>query len=64
MSNKPVIVKKSFHASASAIWEALTNNKELKRWYFQLEDLNLKPVLNFHSPAVRMNRFNTCTSAR
>jgi len=45
MSNKPVIVKKSFYASASAIWEALTNNEELKRWYFQLEDF--KPEVGF-----------------
>ncbi|TSD67358.1 SRPBCC domain-containing protein [Inquilinus sp. KBS0705] len=37
MENKPLIVERTLNASADRIWQALTDNSQMKQWYFQLE---------------------------
>ncbi|WP_443939148.1 SRPBCC family protein [Pedobacter sp. MW01-1-1] len=43
MKDEPVVV--THDASPERIWKALTQNDELKQWYFQLEDF--KPEVGF-----------------
>lgn len=45
MNNDDVVIERTFNASVDQVWAALTNNEELKNWYFQLEEF--KPELGF-----------------
>ena len=45
MTIHPVIVERLFNAPIAEVWNAITNNEEMKKWYFNLEDF--KPEVGF-----------------
>jgi uncharacterized protein YndB with AHSA1/START domain len=45
MSNQPFVIERVFDVSVSKVWDALTKNEQMKKWYFQLPDF--KPVVGF-----------------
>jgi len=45
MKNDPVIVERVYNAPIDKVWNAITQNEELKAWYFQLEEF--KPEKGF-----------------
>ena len=45
MSNQPFVIERVFDAPISRVWDALTDNEKMKKWYFQLSDF--KPVVGF-----------------
>lgn len=45
MKNEPIVVERVYNAPIEKVWKALTNNKEIKQWYFQLE--NFKAEVGF-----------------
>jgi uncharacterized protein YndB with AHSA1/START domain len=45
MDNKPLLIEREFDAPVTQIWDALTRNDMLKKWYFQIPDF--KPVVGF-----------------
>lgn len=45
METTALIVEQLYHAPISRIWEALTINAEMKKWYFDLEEF--KPEVGF-----------------
>ena len=45
MSNQSVVIEQIYDAPVSKVWDAITNNKQLKKWYFQISDF--KPVYGF-----------------
>ena len=45
MSNEPVIVECIYNAPVTLVWDALTNNDKVKKWYFQLDEF--KPEIGF-----------------
>jgi uncharacterized protein YndB with AHSA1/START domain len=45
MKAKPVVVEKTYHAPIQKVWEAITDHKKMKEWYFDLE--NFKPEVGF-----------------
>jgi uncharacterized protein YndB with AHSA1/START domain len=45
MSNEPLTVENVLDAPVTAAWSAITNNNEIKQWYFQLEEF--KPEVGF-----------------
>lgn len=45
MKKEQVIVEETFNTNADKVWNALTDNNELKKWYFKLEDF--KPKVGF-----------------
>ncbi|MBB5395381.1 MULTISPECIES: SRPBCC domain-containing protein [unclassified Mucilaginibacter] len=45
METKPLIVERTLNAPAGRIWQALTDNDKMKKWYFQLE--NFEPRVGF-----------------
>jgi uncharacterized protein YndB with AHSA1/START domain len=45
MSNRPLVIEHIYDAPISKIWDAITNNEQLKKWYFQIPDF--KPVVGF-----------------
>ncbi|MGK4569163.1 SRPBCC family protein [Flavobacterium sp. 3HN19-14] len=45
MDNQPVKIERTFDAPISKVWHALTDNEQLKQWYFQLPEF--KPEIGF-----------------
>jgi len=45
MKNEPYVIERSYNAPIAKVWKAITNNEDLKHWYFQLEDF--KPEVGF-----------------
>lgn len=45
MNTQPFIIERTFNAPAINVWQALTDNKKMKQWYFNLEDF--KPEVGF-----------------
>src|SRR5580704_18534010 len=42
---EPLIIERTFDASAAQVWKALTDRDEMKRWYFDLKEF--KPEAGF-----------------
>ncbi|WP_199136623.1 SRPBCC family protein [Pedobacter sp. ASV12] len=47
MSNKPVIVERTFAAPIARVWQAITDVNEMRNWYFQLKDFQPKVGFKF-----------------
>lgn len=47
METKPLIVERTLRATPARIWEALTNNDQMKQWYFQLGQFEAKVGFEF-----------------
>jgi len=45
MEKKPLIVESIYDVPTEKVWNALTDNSEIKKWYFQLQDF--KPKVGF-----------------
>ncbi len=45
MSHHPLIIERMFDAPAPKVWDALTINEQMQKWYFDLADF--KPVVGF-----------------
>ncbi len=45
MSNHPFEIERLFDAPVTKVWDALTQNEQLKKWYFQIADF--KPIVGF-----------------
>jgi uncharacterized protein YndB with AHSA1/START domain len=37
MKTDPLVIERTYNAPIQEVWSALTNNDELKNWYFKLE---------------------------
>jgi uncharacterized protein YndB with AHSA1/START domain len=44
---QPLVIERTFKASASRIWRALTNVDEMREWYFDLKAFEPKPGFEF-----------------
>lgn len=47
MKKENVVVERTFNAPIEKVWRAITNNDELKNWYFQLKDFQAKVGFKF-----------------
>jgi uncharacterized protein YndB with AHSA1/START domain len=45
MESGPVIIERLLDASSDRVWEAITNNTQMKKWYFDLAEF--KPEVGF-----------------
>ena len=36
MKNEPLVIERTFRAPTNMVWRALTNNDEMKKWYFDI----------------------------
>ncbi len=45
MSNQPFVIVEDYDIPVTKVWDAITNNEQLKKWYFQIPDF--KPVVGF-----------------
>src|SRR5579872_5001907 len=46
--NKPFTIERTFDAPVSAVWSAITDNSEMKKWYFELEAFKPEVGFEFH----------------
>ncbi|SIQ52021.1 Activator of Hsp90 ATPase homolog 1-like protein [Chryseobacterium sp. RU37D] len=48
----PIIVEDKVNVPAEKVWKALTDKNEMKAWYFDIPDFELKvgKVFNFYEP--------------
>lgn len=47
MSQEPIIIERTYPVNAARVWNALTNNNEMKKWYFDLADFQPKVGFEF-----------------
>lgn len=47
MTNTPVIVEVIIYAPVEIIWAALTDKKQMKEWYFDLDQFKAEPGFEF-----------------
>ena len=45
MEHRPIIVEQTYNASISKVWKAISDNTEMKQWYFDLAEF--KPEMGF-----------------
>jgi uncharacterized protein YndB with AHSA1/START domain len=45
MKAQPLIVERTYNAPVTRVWEAITDNDQMKQWYFDLE--SFKPEVGF-----------------
>ena len=38
MSNKPLVVERTYNATPDRVWQALTDPEQMRQWYFDLAD--------------------------
>ncbi|RMZ59728.1 SRPBCC domain-containing protein [Chryseobacterium nematophagum] len=48
----PIIVEYKINVPVQRIWKALTDSNEMKKWYFDISDFDLKvgKIFNFYEP--------------
>jgi uncharacterized protein YndB with AHSA1/START domain len=47
MSNQPFVIERVYDVPVSKLWDTITNNEQLKKWYFQISDFKLIPGFEF-----------------
>jgi uncharacterized protein YndB with AHSA1/START domain len=45
MKAEPLVLERTLNAPVASVWDALTNNVKMKKWYFDIEDF--KPEIGF-----------------
>lgn len=45
MKNEPFVIERTMNAPIADVWKAITDKKEMKKWYFDLE--KFKPEVGF-----------------
>jgi len=45
MNDQPIVIERVFDAPVTKVWDALTINEQMKKWYFDISDF--KPVVGF-----------------
>jgi uncharacterized protein YndB with AHSA1/START domain len=48
MKDEPVIVERTLNAPVEIVWKAITNNEQMKQWYFQLKEFKPEVGFEFH----------------
>jgi len=45
MNNEPIVIERTYNASVTKVWKAITDKNEMKKWYFDLAEF--KPEIGF-----------------
>lgn len=49
--SQPVIVERSYSAPVEKVWRALTDNEQMKQWFFKLPEFKAEPGFEFEFEA-------------
>lgn len=47
MQNEPFVIEKVYNTSAVNVWQALTNCREMRQWYFDIPGFRAEPGFEF-----------------
>lgn len=47
MKTTPIIIERSFNAPIATVWKAISNKKEMKKWYFDVSDFKAEIGFEF-----------------
>ncbi|TSJ44145.1 SRPBCC domain-containing protein [Mucilaginibacter corticis] len=47
MSTQPFVIEQTYNVPVSQVWQALTDNNQLKEWYFMLDDFKAEVGFTF-----------------
>jgi len=47
MQTNPFTIERTYNASSDTIWQAITNKKKLKQWYFDLAEFKREVGFEF-----------------
>ncbi len=47
MNSEPIVIERLFDAPVTRVWDALTNNDQMKKWYFNLPEFRAVPGFEF-----------------
>lgn len=50
MENQPILIQRIFQSPALKVWTALTDKKEMKKWYFDLAEFKAEKGFRFQFP--------------
>jgi uncharacterized protein YndB with AHSA1/START domain len=45
MKNEPFVIERTYNAPIEKVWQAITDNDQMKQWYFELDEF--KPEVGF-----------------
>jgi len=48
MKTEPVVVEKLINATAERVWQAITDNDQMKQWYFDIKEFKPEVGFEFH----------------
>ena len=47
MEKQPLVIERTFNASVEKVWKALTDNEQMKQWYFDIAEFKAEPGFEF-----------------
>jgi uncharacterized protein YndB with AHSA1/START domain len=47
MNNQPIVIERTFNASPSRVWKAITDRDEMAKWYFDLAEFKAETGFKF-----------------
>jgi uncharacterized protein YndB with AHSA1/START domain len=47
MKNEPVVIERVLNAPVTKVWKAITDNNEMKKWYFNISEFKAEPGFEF-----------------
>jgi uncharacterized protein YndB with AHSA1/START domain len=47
MTNEPFVIERTYNASISRVWSAITDKNEMKEWYFDLKEFRAEVGFEF-----------------
>lgn len=61
--NSPIVVEAKFNAAPEKVWQALTDKDQMRTWYFDIPDFELKvnATFNFYEPGEAKKYHHRCT---
>jgi uncharacterized protein YndB with AHSA1/START domain len=47
MTNEPFVIERTLNAPVEKVWKAITDNNEMKQWYFNIAEFKAEPGFEF-----------------
>jgi uncharacterized protein YndB with AHSA1/START domain len=54
--NEPIVVERTFNASPEKVWQAITDQEQMKDWYFDIREFKPEPGFEFRFEGGDENR--------
>jgi len=51
MNNEPIVMERVYNAPVSKVWKAISDNDQMKQWYFDIAEFKAEPGFEFRFEA-------------